>query len=280
MTTPNISLIGSGGQPVDLAAMQEFMTATQAAIQDAELREVIAALEAKGRRVRALVSREALPTLGEGELHGLLRAVFATRRRAPEILREIGAGPLRDAVGRLLYAHAPVEARFQGFVDELSGWFDDVRVLRPRKSSDSRARQSAEASALTENVFCDLASELLHFSDPERHWLWARWMWEPRAGTGALPLVTMEECDLHGRTVGETYLKVGAAVAFVRATGDAAGLPAVGAGDYGIDVFLACVYAVYMYTALRLRMTQEFNKVVPPLPELIRRLLGVWNIEM
>jgi hypothetical protein len=51
-------------------------------------------------------------------------------------------------------------------------------------------------------------------------------------------------------------------------------------GLFGIDVFLACVYAVYMYTVLRLRMTQEFNKVVPELPELVRRLLGVYRMEV
>jgi hypothetical protein len=66
----------------------------------------------------------------------------------------------------------------------------------------------------------------------------------------------------------------------VKATGDAVGLARLGGGPYGIDVFLACVYAVYMYTALRLRMTQEFNKVVPPLPQLVRRLLGVWKLEL
>ena len=46
------------------------------------------------------------------------------------------------------------------------------------------------------------------------------------------------------------------------------------------DVFLACVYAVYMYTVLRLRMTQEFNRIVPELPDLVRRLLGVYRPEV
>ena len=95
-----------------------------------------------------------------------------------------------------------------------------------------------------------------------------------------MPLVTMEEVDLHGYSVGETYLKLGVATAFVKATGDAAGFADFGTGPFGIDVFLACVYAVYMYTTLRLRMTQEFNKVVPQLPQLIRRLLGVWKLEI
>jgi hypothetical protein len=37
---------------------------------------------------------------------------------------------------------------------------------------------------------------------------------------------------------------------------------------------------VYLYTITRLRMTQEFNKVIPPLPELVRRFLGVHRLEL
>ncbi|MNC94329.1 hypothetical protein D3C83_111550 [compost metagenome] len=50
--------------------------------------------------------------------------------------------------------------------------------------------------------------------------------------------------------------------------------------NVGADVFLACVYSVYMYTVLRLRMTQEFNRIVPELPDLVRRLLGVYRPEV
>jgi hypothetical protein len=105
-------------------------------------------------------------------------------------------------------------------------------------------------------------------------------MWDPRTETGSLPLVTMEEFDLTADTRGETYLKVGQAIAFVHETGQAAGFTAYGPGPFGIDVFLACVYAVYMYTVLRMRMTQEFNKIVPELPDLVRRLLGVYRPEV
>jgi hypothetical protein len=35
-----------------------------------------------------------------------------------------------------------------------------------------------------------------------------------------------------------------------------------------------------MYTVLRLRMTQEFNRIVPELPDLVRRLLGVYRPEV
>jgi hypothetical protein len=39
------------------------------------------------------------------------------------------------------------------------------------------------------------------------------------------------------------------------------------------------IYGVYMYTVTRLRMTQEFNRVIPPLPDLVRRLLGVYRLD-
>lgn len=278
----------SAGQPVDMEVAKEFMLSTLEHIERVELSDVEAELQEKGRRLRALLAPEVLPSLTEDQLRGILRTVFATRRRANVILAAGELDETKAAIGHLLhgdghgdYDHSlTVDVRFQRFVDTMTGFIGDVRALRPRKSADSRAKQSAEQAALEENIFCDLASELLHFTNPNEYWLWTRWIWDPKAGTGAMPLVTMEEVDLHGRSVGETYLKLGVATTFVRATGEAAGLVDFSNGPYGIDVFLACVYAVYMYTTLRLRMTQEFNKVVPQLPQLIRRLLGVWNMEI
>ncbi len=118
----------------------------------------------------------------------------------------------------------------------------------------------------------DLGSELLHFG--AGHPLWTRWIWDPDAGTGALPLVLTEDVDLYGAGVADTYRRVGMAVTFVNEVGEAAGFRPTG-GLFATDVFLGCVYAVYMYTTLRMRMTQEFNQVVPGLGELLRRLLGV-----
>jgi hypothetical protein len=204
-----------------------------------------------------------------------LRSIFATRRKADAIIDVIGVEALRAALDQLLYSSSPTPDRFQRFVDSLSGFWNDVRLAhKPLPGSDE--------SDVPENILCDLASEMLHFTAPDEYWLWTRWMWDPRVGTGALPLVTMDDTELHGRNAGETYLKVGVAVAFVRATGEAVGFVKFGVGNspFGIDVFLSCVYAVYVYTTLRLRMTQEFNKVVPQLPELSRRLLGVWRLEI
>ena len=49
---------------------------------------------------------------------------------------------------------------------------------------------------------------------------------------------------------------------------------------FGTDVFLCSVYVIYVYTVLRMRMTQEFNRVMPDLPEFCRRLLGVHRLRV
>lgn len=270
----------TSGQPVDMETTREFIEQTLENVALAELRTVEDELKDKGERLKAIVAEDKLLTLTEKELIKILRAVFATRRRAKELLADVGVEALRSAMYALLYSEEPISARFDNFVQTMTGYFEDVRVLRPKKSLDSRAKVSAEKAALQENVFCDLASELLHFTNPEEYWLWTRWIWDPSAGTGALLLVTVEDINLYGDSVGESYVKIGMALTFVKETGAAAGYENFSDSPFSIDVFMGCVYAVYMYTTLRIRMTQEFNKIVPQLPELIRRILGVWKLDL
>ena len=144
---------------------------------------------------------------------------------------------------------------------------------------DESVSGPAAQSALAGSGF-DLPSELLHFTEPDRYWLWTRWIWDPDTRTGALGLVTTDGLDLGaGASRGAAYLTIGRAMAFVDETGKAAGFTATGPGLFGVDVLLAAVYGVYMHTVLRMRMTREFNRVIPPLPDLVRRLLGVYHLE-
>jgi hypothetical protein len=242
------------GQVVDTDSAQEFMKEALGKISEEELRAMAGDLEVKSRRFQRLLRPESIPHLEERQLRAILRSVFSTRRRADELLRSVGTDRLREGMRALLHGPAPLPDRFQAFHDSLEGVDERIRF--------------------------DLPGELLHYSLPEECWLWTRWIWDPKTETGALPLVTMEGHDLKGSTAGETYLKVGEATLFVRATGDAAGFARIGNGPFGIDVFLACVYAVYVSTTLRLRMTEEFNRVIPPLAEWCRRLLGVHGMEV
>jgi len=243
-----------GGQVVDTQSAEEFMRETLENVSRDELTSVAALLDAKSAGFAALLGSPGQPrTLDRADLRPILRSIFATRRKADAILDDVGPDRLGAAIDDLIHGPGLVTDRFAAF--------DTVLADHPEPGFD-------------------LPSELLHFTVPDRWWLWTRWMWDPRAGTGALPLVTVEDFDWDAPNRPEGYLRVGEAMAFVNQTGKAVGFTDLGSGLFGADVFLACVYSVYMYTVLRLRMTQEFNRIVPELPDLVRRLLGVYRPEV
>lgn len=243
------------GPVVDTPSAREFSCEILERIPSGELATIARALDRKSEALReALLPAARGEAPGRDTLRRVLRSVFATRRRADRILDEIGIERLGAAVADLLFSADGLGARFERF--------DEVFADHP-------------------DLGFDLPGELLHFTFPDRYWLWTRWVWDPRSETGALRLVTTDDFDLtaaSGR--GEIYLTVGQAMAFVDETGKAAGFTDVGRGLLGTDVFLAAVYGVYMYTVLRMRMTQEFNRLVPQLPDLVRRLLGVYYLEV
>ena len=187
--------------------------------------------------------------LTEDDLAEVLRRIFVTRGKTRQKLLAYPFEDMRSWMYELIHGDAELSDRVDGFVDRLVGLDDNLRM--------------------------DLAGELLHFTSPDRHWLWARWMWDPRTRTGALPLVTTAAYDYSGETPGQIYMKVGRAVAFVHEVGEAAGFQSISRNIFGTDVYLSCVYVIYAYTVLKMRMTNEFNKVMPGLPEFCRRLLGV-----
>lgn len=235
------------GQVVDTPSAQEFMREAMEKITLEELDAIERQVAAKSAMFQDALAPDRIAGLSDAELQPVLHAIFAIRRK----IKELEIPDLRERITELIYGDVDLAARFQSFCDALP--------------------------QLETNVRYDFASELLHYTRPDDYWLWTRWMWDPETETGSLRLVTMDDFDLHAPKLAETYLRVGEAIAFVNETGQAAGFTRIGDRTFGADVFLACVYAVYTYTVLRLRMTNEFNKVMPELPEMARRLLGVWD---
>ncbi len=218
-----------------------------------ELSQICAEVEGKSRRFQQWLGPQSAEKLSREEIHKILRNVSSTRRKAQKLLADPGPDYLKERISELLYDTDRIEERFQNFCDRLDN--------------------------LPENLRHDLASELLHFTFPDQYWLWTRWMWDSKTRTGALPLVITEDYELDDASPGRTYLNVGKAVAFVHQVGEAAGFQSMSHNLFGTDVYLSCVYVIYVYTVLRMRMTQEFNKVMPGLTEFSRRLLGVYKME-
>jgi len=239
------------GPVVDTQSAQEFRREILDRITVPELQDIGAGLERKSRAMRDLLLAGSV--LDRAVLRQVLRLIFATRRKADQIVDTVGTEPLAAAIGDLLDHDQDLAGRIDRFDAVLAGL--PAPVL-------------------------DLPAEILHFTYPGQYWLWTRWLWDPRTRTGSLGLVTTDDVDLtEGGTRGEVYLTVGRATAFVNETGKAAGFTDAAPGLFGTDMFLAAVYGVYMYTVLRMRMTREFNELVPKLPDLIRRLLGIYYQE-
>jgi hypothetical protein len=234
-------------QVVDNPAALEFFEQVLAAVSRDELAEIAGDLRAKSAAMRALVGDDPAG-LDDAGVRDLLGWVFCTRRHVDKVMAFLTPEEFAGGLADLLHGEDPLAQRFDRFRD-LFGHRPDVAA--------------------------DLPGELLHFLDPERYWLWTRWIWDPEADTGALRLVTTDEVDLDAPTPGEGYYAVGEAMAMLEENGKAVGYTTMGTGLFGTDVFLASVYATYMYTVLQMRLSREFTKVMPPLPGLVRRLLGV-----
>ena len=240
-------------QLIDIEAAKEFMKEILERVDRDVLIAIAADLELKSKLFRQYLSANRIDQMSDAEVEEILNNVFVTRRRRKQILEVYSHEELKILFNNLLYGDSNLEVRFQDFVNNLD------RVEHP-------------------SLRTELAGEILHFTNPGQYWLWGRWMWDAQKKTGAIPLVTTEEFDLNGKTEGEVYMKVGKGVAFVHAIGEAADFQFISRSLFGTDVFLSCVYVVYAYTVLRMRMTQEFNKVMPGLPEFSRRLLGILKV--
>ena len=239
---------------VDSEAALEFMKEATKLATSKDLKDIGLQLEKKSQQFSIILSEDNISNLTENEFRQLVGSIFSIKRKANRIIKANGFESLYASISELLYGDGSLEKRFNTFTESIEKLDGPMRV--------------------------NFASELLHFSNPKKYWLWTNWIWDSQTGTGALPLVVQEGVDLTGQSHGEIYAKVGQSMALVNAVGHSIGFSGSGKGLFGTDVFLACVYAVYMYTVFRVKLSQEFNRILPELSELTQRVLGVYKMEL
>lgn len=238
---------------VDAPTARELLEEIHRRITQEEIAELVALLEAKSAGFRARLGADVIVGTDEAALRQVLRSCFVSRRRVGAVLGVDPVDRLRGDLGTLLHGDGDAGTRLQAFCATVD---------------------------LPEAKAAELGAELLHFCDPEAHPLWSRWIYSADTRTGALPLLVSEDYDLEADDIASGYTRVRVAIATVDDSPEASSFRPHGGGPLATDVFLACVYGVYMNTVLGLKMSQEFNALVPPLPQLARRLLGVQKMEV
>ncbi|GEM_PF-472924 len=135
--------------------------------------------------------------------------------------------------------------------------------------------------ALDTRLALELATGLLHNTSPNDHWLWTRWLWDPTTGTGILPLLAGSVHNLVADNLADGYARVGAVTAMSMKFAEGTGLwtdELTGSerrAPFANSAFLACAYGVYMYGSTSWRLSRDFNELLPSLPDMARRLLGL-----
>ena len=140
-------------------------------------------------------------------------------------------------------------------------------------------------NALDTRLALELASGLLYNTSPKDNWLWTRWLWDPTTGTGILPLLAGSTHNLLADNLADGYARVGLVTAMSMKFGEGTGLwtdeliTNKKRAQFANSAFLACAYNVYLYGTTSWRLSREFNNLLPSLPNMARKLLGLKKIK-
>jgi hypothetical protein len=206
------------------------------------------------RQARLFLGLQTDPAQLASSFASIASAVTHTRANARSLTNYFGQDS-HALFGELLQGDAPFPVRVAAFVEKLH--------------------------ALDTRLALELATGLLHNTFPKENWLWTRWLWDPTTGTGILPLLAGSTHNLLATNLADGYARVGAVTAMSVKFGEGTGLwtdeliSHRQRAPFANSAFLACAYSVYMYGSTSWRLSRDFNELLPSLPNMARRLLGL-----
>lgn len=203
---------------------------------------------------QARLFRDLRPASWASSFADIAFAVTHTRANARTITNYFAHGDYQIFT-ELLNGEAPIPVRVAVFVEKLN--------------------------TLDTRLALELATGLLHNASPKDNWLWTRWLWDPTTGTGILPLLAGSTHNLLATNLADGYARVGSVTAMSMKFGEGTGLwtdelmSSEKRAQFANSAFLACAYSVYMYGSTSWRLSRDFNELLPSLPNMARRLLGL-----
>lgn len=232
----------------------ETLEESLAQVGTADMVAVAAELEARQARFAQLL---AAPEAWSGDdLVWIVQTVTPSRKKAMALLAGMEGVDAAVFIPDLLHGNIPAPTRLAEFV----AYLGDALDMRLR---------------------LELASGLLHGAGPQKHWLWTRWLWDAATQMGILPLLAGSTHNLAADNVAEGYVRVGEVTAVAMGFAEKTDLLTPELTDhpqhapYAADVFLACTYCIYLYGVTNWRLSREYNRLLPTLPNMMRKLLGL-----
>jgi hypothetical protein len=236
-------------------------------------------LELSGPKLK--LALETLVSRAE-ELGGVEAYVEALKLKST-MFQEVVQNELELRRFRALCAHMPTVRRRIGPYAQ-PHWFDEMKkriaaLFDRQQEPDERMRRFCAAfpDDRDHRWVRDLAAELLHYADPERYPLMARWVWDTRANTGVLREIWHDEnVDSISIDVPDdyaTFLVLREELAQYLATNGVF-------RDvlFYIDVLMAQVYAGYIGERGGTYLRSDFSTPEDPMLH-TRRILGLDGID-
>jgi hypothetical protein len=194
------------------------------------------------------------------------------------------ASSFADIAAAVTHTRANARTLTNHFAESDHQIFD--RLLHGKAPSPVRVAAFVEKlDALDTRLALELASGLLHNTSPNDNWLWTRWLWDPTTGTGILPLLAGSVHNLVAENLADGYARVGSVTAMSMKFGEGTDLFSSdlmedeSRAPFANSAFLACAYGVYMYGTTSWRLSRDFNELLPSLPNMARRLLGLPKVK-
>lgn len=241
-------------QPADITTASEFTFAINNLVSPSTASSLLSGLKDRSRRLSDAYGSRV--SSGEDEFVGSILEWSSISRRARQ-----------ELLTHFEIPHFAASLEMIGKVE-----------LDPLHRLDEAFPRAGGVVPEFQKISEDLAWEVMHFLDPVNVPLYTRWVFNRETETGALALLTADEYDLFGIDDVEGYSRVAFSLEYLKSALFAAGLSPFGDGPYSMDCYLAMVYGVYMSTVLEMRMTKEFIKILPPLVDVAKRLLGMKGV--
>lgn len=240
---------------VDVETSYEFLKEIYQKIKPDYLQELSKSMEEKVELFTHVLHPD---NIEDENLANIYHKIFSIRRKSKKWSNN-QMDQLKDFIIELLFGKEELSSRFNVFCNRLKTNF---KINRPY----------------------EVAGELLAYTKPEDYSLWSNWIYNPDTAHGSILLVFNEELKISANSYGETYLEIieiqNKLQEMAVELGISPSLDPQNSSIFDVPVFLCAVYAIYTFTVTRLRMSSEFNTILPNLEELTARLLGVYTNEI